>query len=58
MATVANSVGSMLALEALLFGVRWAMMRTFDRWFAASNVLLAVTYIGSTYLFPLTKGWN
>jgi hypothetical protein len=42
--------GAVFALGALLFAVRWAMTRRFDRWFAASYALLAVAYIGSTYL--------
>lgn len=49
--------GSTLALGALLFGVRWAMTRAFDRWFAESYVLLAVTYIGSTFLAE-TAMWD
>lgn len=49
--------GSMLALGALLFAVRWAMTRTLDRWFVASYVLLALAYIGSTYLAE-TAMWD
>ena len=49
--------GSLLVLGALLFVVRWAMTRSFDRGFAASYALLAVVYIGSTYLAN-TATWD
>jgi hypothetical protein len=49
--------GSLLVLGALLFFVRWAMTRTFDRWYVASYALLAVAYIGSTYLAN-TATWD
>lgn len=49
--------GSTLVLGALLFAIRWTMTQRFDRWFAASYVLLAVAYIGSTYL-AATAMWD
>jgi hypothetical protein len=49
--------GSLLVLGALLFVIRWAITRSFDRWFAACYALLAVAYIGSTYLAN-TATWD